>query len=115
MRKLKTPDVFGAVRIITKSSLRERLFPILKRIAESGDLDVTNVGIDGILTVLEVISEESCEQAVYKWLAGPFEMEPDDVAMLELTEMAEKLTQLKEDNDLQYFFTVLYKLISKKR
>lgn len=114
MRKLKTPDVFSAVRIITKSGLRERLIPLLKRISESGDLDVANVGIDGILTVLEVVSEESCEKAVYKWLAGPFEMEPDDVAGLELTEMAEKLTQLKEENDLQYFFTVLYKLISKK-
>ena len=113
MRKLVTMDVFSAARIITRSGIKEKLAPVLKAAAEKG-VNVQDIGISGILTVLETVADEKCEQAIYKWLAGPFEMTDEEVKMLDLADLAEKLEELKEENDLANFFAVLSRLISKK-
>ena len=113
MRKLVTTDVFRACRIVTKSGLKEKLLPLIKRIGEN-EMTVEDVGINGILTVLEVVTDEGCERLIYDWLAGPFEMTAQEVANLELDAFIASLTQLSEENDLKNFFTALFKLISKK-
>lgn len=114
MRKLNTTDVFGAVRLVAKSGIKEKLIPLIKEISESG-MSEEDAGITGILTFMEVLSDEKCEQLIYKWLAGPFEKDPEAIAVLPLDELTPSLQALVEENDLRNFFTVLYKLISKKR
>lgn len=113
MRKLKTTDVFEALRLIRKANIREELIPIVKQAAGSG-LAVEEVGIDGLLGVIEVLAEKKAERAMYDFLAGPFEISADQVADLSLDELVEKLSELAKENDLKNFISALQGLITRK-
>ncbi|MBR6351222.1 MAG: hypothetical protein IKR93_02740 [Firmicutes bacterium] len=113
MRKLRTTDVFVAARLVTGSGLREDLAPLIKKIADEGYDDIANVGLNGILTALETFSSKKCEQMFYEFLAGPFEMAPEEVAELDIDVMYENLSRLVEENNLRNFMNALSKLISK--
>lgn len=113
MRKLNTTDLFEAMRLIKKSNLREELRPIIMQAAKS-ELSVEEVGIDGILQVVEVLSEKKCESAMYDFLSRPFEITSKEVSELSLDELLEKLLELKEVSNLKNFMTALQGLITKK-
>ncbi len=113
MRKLQPSDLFTALRLIKKANLKEEIKPILK-LASSGELKVEDVGIEGILSVIEIISEKKSEQAFFDILSGPFEMDAKQVAALDLNEFADKIEQLVRENDLNRFFILLAGLNSKK-
>lgn len=112
MRKLQTSDVFNAMRLIKKANLREEIKPLLK-MAGSGELKVEDVGITGILSLIEILTEKKCEQAIYEVLAAPFEMTVKEVEEMDLIAFAESLEKLAKENDLKRFFTLLAGLNSK--
>lgn len=113
MRKLQTSDLFSALRLIRKANLKEEIKPILK-MAGSGQMEVEDVGIEGILSVIEILSEKKSEQAIYEVLSGPFEMEPEQIEKMDLCTLVERLETLARENDLKRFFTLLAGLNSKK-
>lgn len=114
MRKLQTQDVFAAMRAISKANLREEIKPFLKK-ASAGEVNVEDVGIEGILGLMEVLSRKNSEQAFYEVLAGPFEMAAEEVMTLDLVELAGMIETLSKENDLKRFFTLLAGLITKKQ
>lgn len=113
MRKLKTPDVFNAMRMIKKANLKEEIKPYLM-MAASGEMNVEEVGIEGVLGLIETMSEQKIESAIYEVLAGPFEMTADEVAKMDLDKMIECLETLGKENNLKVFFKSLSGLIGKK-
>lgn len=113
MRNLLTADLFKAVRVIKTSGLKEEVKPLLKKAAE-GSADITNVGIEGILTVIGALAESGVEKQLYEFLAGPFEMEPKDVAQLDVIELCENIQWLWKEGNLQPFFGQLSNLIGTK-
>ena len=112
MRKLKMSDIFTAMRVIKKAGLKEEIKPLI-RTAGSGELNVEDVGIEGILTMIEILSEKKSEQAIYEVLAGPFEMTPEEVQNLDLDRLQDLLGDLAKENDLKRFFISLSGLLSK--
>ena len=113
MRKIVMTDLFNAMRVIKKSNLKEELRPLI-RMAGMGELNVEDVGIEGIITVIEILSEKHSEQALYEVLAGPFEVKPADVASMPIDILMDKLEELAKENDLKRFFTSLSGLLSKR-
>ena len=113
MRKLITSDVFNALRIIKKSNLKDELKPYL-RLAAEGTLNVEDVGIETILGLMEIMSEQRSEGAIYEFLAGPFEMDPEDIAGLDLNSLVSLLGQLAKENDLKVFTKAASGLISRQ-
>ena len=113
MRKLKTTDVFEALRLIQKSGLKQQLVPVIEQIANEG-LSMERAGITGILTVFEVFAEKKCEDLIYQFLAGPFCCTPKEVGDWDLDTLAANLTKLAEENNLRSFFTSLSGLIKRK-
>jgi hypothetical protein len=113
MRKLQTSDVFNAMRLIKKANLKEEIKPVLK-MAAAGEMNVEDVGIEGILSLIEILAEKKSEQAIYDVLAGPFEMEPKDVEKMDLNVLADNLDALAKENDLKRFFSLLAGLLGKK-
>lgn len=111
MRKIATKDVFAAMRIIKKSGMKQELIPLIGKTAEVG---LENVGIEGILTVIEVLSENNSEKAFYEVIAGPFEMSAEEVESMELGQLTAMLQKLGEENDLRNFFKALAGLITSK-
>ena len=112
MRKLQTSDVFAALRAIKKANLKEELKPIIKQ-AASGEMNLEDVGITGILSILEIASEKKAEGAVYEFLAGPFEKTAKEIETLDLEELLDGLAELGRENNLRRFFTALAGMMSK--
>ena len=112
MRKLNTSDVFALARVVRASGIRDELRPLIKRAAES-DAPVEDVGIDGLLTVMETLAEHKAERAIYEVLAGPFEMSADDVAAMPLDILALQLKTLAEENQLKRFFGYVSGILGK--
>ncbi len=114
MRKLQTQDVFNALRAISKANLKEEIKPILKQASAEG-VNVEDVGIEGILGLIEIFSQNKSEHAIYDVLAGPFEMEAKQIETMDILTLAENLETLSKENDLKRFFTLLAGLITKKQ
>jgi len=114
MRKLNTEDVFKAFRLVTKSSLKAELQKIIEDVAVHGTKSVEKLGITGMLTAVETLTEEQCEHLFYELLSGPYEMNPEEVGKLDIDEQISKLQELYEVSNLKSFFTVLSNLLKKK-
>lgn len=106
MRKLQTQDLFNALRLIKKANLREEIKPLLK-IAGEGNMSVEDVGIEGILYFIEILSEKKAENAIYEILAGPFETTAKDIEKMDLFELTENIEILLKENNIKCFFTLL--------
>lgn len=113
MRKLQTSDIFNTLRLIKKVDLKEELKPVIKMAADK-ELKIEDVGITGILSVIEILTEKKAEQGMYEILAGPFEMTAKEVEKLELDELVINIETLAKENNLKRFFSLLAGLISKK-
>ena len=100
------------MRLIKKAGIKEGIKPYVM-MAASGDLSIEDVGIEGVLGLIEMLSESKSEQAIYEVLAGPFEMTADEVAQMELEPFMETLQILSKENNLKVFFKSLSGLIGK--
>ena len=112
MRKLNTSDVFSTMRLVQKAGIKEGIKPYIV-MASAGELSIEDIGIEGILGLIEILSESKSERAIYEILAGPFEMTADEVATLELDKLIESLDALAKENNLKVFFKSLSGLIGK--
>jgi hypothetical protein len=113
MRKLQTSDIFNALRLIKKAKLKEELKPVME-LAASGALKLEEIGLEGMLTAIEIFSEKGAEKALYEVLSGPFELPPEEIEAMDINIFAEALSELAKENDIKRFFTGLSGLISKK-
>lgn len=112
MKKLTGNDLFAAMRLVKKSGAKQELIPVIKGIA-SGD-DVESVGILGIMTIIEAASARAVEDAVWEFLAAPFEMTAEEVGSMELSKLMDCIEQLVAENDLADFFGRLCRLTISK-
>lgn len=102
MRKLKTADIPKAARLIKSLGVRDKFREIALQ-ANSAE-DVFDPGFDFIWDLFDIATEQKGEQAIYEFLAGPFEMTVQEIADLDLTDLIDNLKQLAEDNNLAAFF-----------
>lgn len=109
MRKLKTKDAPALCRCLKKLGLKDK-FQTLAREANSV-ADVWEKGFDFIWDLFDVATEQDGEQVLYDFLAGPFEMTPEEVAELDFDVLMACLKQLAEENNLTGFFKSAAKLM----
>jgi hypothetical protein len=109
MRKLKTSDIPGLCRCLKKLGLQDQYLTIA---AEANNIkDVARLGIDFFWGLFDAATEESGEFALYEFLAGPFEMTPEEVRDLDIDKLLENLKQLATENNLLPFFKSAAKLM----
>lgn len=115
MRALNTNDAFEAARLIQDAGIRPELEAIIGRIA-SGQLkpDINSIGIMGVLRFIELMTSMHMQGALYEFLAGPYEMTPDDVGELTIAEQLECAKKLAQDEGLNVFFDFVSALIGLK-
>lgn len=108
MRKLNTSDIFALCRLIKATDAREQLRSIVTSAAKRDDAeepaDLTQIGVDGILAIVEAVVEPKAEALVYQFLAGPMECTPDDVRNMSLQDLTEGLKEIAAENNLTDFF-----------
>ena len=102
MRKLKTADIPAFCRGIKKLGLKEQVKDIAQK-ANSAK-DVWSFGFDFIWNLFDIATEKNGEAVIYEFLAGPFEMTPEQVGDLDLDVLIANLQQLASENNLTGFF-----------
>ena len=109
MRKLKTTDIPSFCRCIKKLGLKEKFYNIAKEADSVKDL--WEKGFALIWDIFDAATEAEGENALYDFLAGPFEMSAQNVADLDLDILFNNLKQLAEENNLIVFFKSAAKLM----
>ena len=113
MRKLKTSDVFAAVRIIKKADIREEV----KRIAASanaGNVSIQDLGVDMLLGVAEGLANTGAEKLLYEFFGGLFEMDPaalEDNLLIDTLELFMQYKDVEDKERWKAFFHVVAKLL----
>ena len=102
MRKLKTSDVPVLCRSLKKLGVKEQFRAVAQQ-ANSVD-DVWALGFDLVWSLFDAATEETGETALYEFLAGPFEMTPEEVQNLDIDKLLTNLKQLAAENNLTVFF-----------
>lgn len=102
MRKLKTRDVPELCRCLKKLGLQEKF----RKLAYESDnmRDVFDKGFDLLWGLFDAATEETGEDTLYTFLAGPFEMTAKEVADLDLDVLLDNLKHMAEENNLMVFF-----------
>lgn len=137
MRKLNTADVFAFCRLVKATDAKTQLRVIMADVAKKKEaykkavdaakaardagkkakdpepIDVTQVGVDGVLAVVEAAVEPKAEALVYKFLSGPLECKPEDVAAMELDKLLPALKEIAEANNLTVFFDSVSGILGK--
>ncbi|WMJ83406.1 hypothetical protein ACS3UN_10055 [Oscillospiraceae bacterium LTW-04] len=113
MRKLTTQDVFVALRIVSDLQLKDEV-QTLAKLANDKELSRDEIGAQAFMKVLDLFVSKKAEGRVYEFLAGPFEMTPEQVRDLELMVLANNLQLMAEENNIAGFFTLLGGLTTPK-
>ena len=111
MRKLKTTDIPSFCRTVKKLGLKEK-FKTLAIEANTGK-DVWDRGFDLVWDLFDAATEQNGEAALYEFLAGPFEMTPQEVGDLDLDILFENIQHIAKENNLSVFFNAAAKLMMK--
>lgn len=109
MRKLKTSDIPAFCRCLKKLGVKDKIQTIAKD--ASNVQDVWDRGFDLIWGIFDLATEAEGENALYEFLAGPFEMQPREVEDLDFEVLFGNLKQLAEENNLNLFFKSAAKLM----
>lgn len=102
MRKLKTSDIPVLCRCVKKLGIKDQI----KEVAQKANTvkDVWAFGFDFVWNLFDIATEEAGEHCLYEFLAGPFEMTPEEVRDLELDILLENLEHMVQNNNLMAFF-----------
>lgn len=105
MRKLETGDVFAFTRLIKKVGITKEMKEMILSKDSIKDMTSESFGYDFLFMLLDKASEPESEIEVYSFLAGPLEMEPEQVKKTDLFELVEMLKQVADVEKWKDFFT----------
>ena len=103
MRKLETRDVFAFSRLIKQGHLKEELKTLFSQYSESQD--ELEVGLNLLLSLIELFAEKEAEQLFYEFLSGPLESSAEEVSMMGLFDLIEQVKEVAEWDKWRHFLT----------
>lgn len=102
MRKLKTSDIPSFCRCLKTLGVREQFRAIA---AEANTAkEVWDRGFDLVWGIFDAATEAPGENALYDFLAGPFETTRKGVADMDLGDLLAGIQELLNDENLMVFF-----------
>lgn len=126
MRKLIASDIFAALRVVAAVEDKTDVKEIVKKIVKEAEAEaeenddedaekkndefIKSVGVGAILKLVEMASGKKAEAKIYEFLAGPLEMQPEDVKALPIPDFIESVKTIARENDLSSFFDSVLKL-----
>lgn len=88
--------------MIKRVGIKKQIENITKSIDKLSDIEA--VGFDIMWQLFDAITEAQGEQEVYNFLAGPFQLTPQEVADLDLADFLDGLKLIAKENNLVGFF-----------
>lgn len=108
MRKLNTSDVFSLARLIKEIGIKEDIKKLSTSVNEN--TDVKEAGFDLIFTVIEKFAEKNSEPALYNFLSGPLEIDPEEVGKVELFTLVENILEIADIEKWKAFLKLAVRL-----
>lgn len=102
MRKLKTSDIPVLCRCLKKLGLKEKVRALA--LEANTVAEAWTRGFDTVWELFDAATETAGEMELYRFLAGPFEMTPEEVRDLDMDVLLDNLQRLAADNNLLAFF-----------
>lgn len=106
MRNLQFQDIFKVIRILKKAGLSKQARTIMVKAAEAQannkELDVKQLGLDFIFSILENSAE--AEQEVYEFFAELKGSKPEEIKKMEFEEMMGMFEDFLKLPNLKGFF-----------
>lgn len=102
MRKLKTSDIPALCRCLKNIGIKDEIKSIANK--STGVKDAWAMGFDLLYNIFDLATEKKGETELYKFLAGPLEMTPEQVENLDFDVLLPILKQLAAENNLAAFF-----------
>lgn len=117
MRKLGLKDAWALARIINKANIKDDIIAFANEIyirQQSGKkLNVEDVGLEFVITLITSMSSESVENQFYKLYADVKGTTVEDVAVTDFSTLKSDIKTIISENDLKSFFQSLSGLMSK--
>lgn len=111
MRKLQTHDVFMGLKLVRAAGVKDEVSRIFKLMEtkkkEEEKVSIRDVGLEFILGVMEKLAGTESENAFYELLAGPLEIEAEEIKTMDPLDLIDKVQGLQEVIDgekLKNFF-----------
>ena len=111
MREIETSDVFAFVRMTKRAGITAELKKLIMSKDSIQDLTAESFGYDLIFTILESASEPEAEKEVYNFLAGPLELEPEEIKKMNPVKLVEMIKEMATSEEWKAFFTSVAKLM----
>ena len=106
MRKINTDDLLNLAALVRATGIKEELSKQFKSLIK-GKKVVINQDEDGIEIIFAIISafgKDGAKEAFYKFLSGPFEMTPEEIANNDPVDTLNKIKQTASLNEWISFF-----------
>lgn len=120
MRKLQTHDVFMALKLIRAAGVKDEVRHVLQltevKEKQNQKISIRDVGIEFFLGLMEKLAGTESENAFYELLAGPLEIETEEIKTMDPLDLIEKIQDLREVVDserLKRFFKSVAGLMEK--
>lgn len=115
MRKIQTQDVFKFARIVKRTNAKAEIAKIFEKKPDKEDKedkdDISEkVGIQIILTLLEVCSDEETEEKIYDLIGGIAERSTEEMRSQSLEVTIGQIKQIFTENNMKAFFDAAGKL-----
>lgn len=102
MRALQTHDIFKAMGVIKHLGVQDEIKKIaLDMEKNKKKADQREVGIELIMRVIGNASDPKAEQSLYEFLAGPLEINPEDISTMDPVALVEKIKELSNYVDAE--------------
>lgn len=105
MTKLKAKDLFQGIRLLKAIDFKEESAQFFADVIKDNSKTEQEKGMDFIMFLMDLATEQKCENEIYKFLASPFEMTSEEVANLDALDFLENVTKVANFNEWKDFFS----------
>lgn len=109
MRNLQAKDIFSMSRLIMSLDLKDEFKKIADKV--DGKTDLNSIGYEMFFTVLGKCTDEKTENKVYEFLSGPLEIKVEEVAIMDIFDLSEKIMEVASIDKWKLFFNKASQLI----
>ncbi len=118
MRKLKSTDIFAALRVVKEVGIQEEMRKFAKNIQTNGmsESSQRELGIELIAGILGNAGSEKAEDAIYKFLSAPMEIPVAELKDMDALAFMEKVKEFVFSIEIEAwksFFTSLVGMTSR--
>lgn len=120
MRKLKSTDLFAALRVVKEIGIKDEMKQFAQAVAEGRMTAKTQreMGAELIFGLLANCGSEGAEKAFFEFLSGPMEIPTAELRDMDLDVFAEKVKEFISSVDMEHwkgFFSSLVELLKRQK